>query len=56
MRSYKIEMLVNGFEHRKATFNGYNEQQAIAQAFLAYGYEPGVRELKVIEITINSHE
>ncbi len=34
-----------------ANWNGYNEQQAIAQAFLYYAYQ-GARELKVLNIDI----
>lgn len=48
MKSYMIEIEVDG-EYRKSSWNGYDEKQAIAQAFLSYGYD-GARELKVISI------
>lgn len=55
MKNYKItiELDLPGYngEHT-STWNGYDEAQAIAQAFLSYGYA-GARSLKVIEITEN---
>ncbi len=55
MKTFKITIQMDLYidyngEHT-ANWNGYNEQQAIAQAFLYYAYQ-GARELKVLNIDI----
>ena len=49
MQTYKITIEIDG-EERTERWYGYNENVAIAQAFLHHAHQ-GVRSLKVIDIT-----
>lgn len=56
MKTYKItiklDLYINYNGEQTASWNGYSEAQAIAHAFLFYGYE-GARKLEVLEIIEN---